>query len=80
MNKIKESVIEEIVDIELFHTYTIQNGKKINCYETEGFDKDKIEAEGSTWIVYVMDCMNEYYHRHKDRIDSEARDIILQSA
>lgn len=73
---IRDRVTQEVVEIELFHTYQIIDGKRKYTYEIEGYDKAKIEAEGSTWIVYVMDCMREYYQKNKARIDKEVTRIL----
>ena len=35
---IREKIAQEIVEIELFHTYQIINGKKIPTYVVEGYD------------------------------------------
>lgn len=81
MGSYRDKVIEDIIDVELFHSYTIgKDGEKIPTYVSEGFDKEKIEAEGSIWIVYVYDCMREYYQRNKRRIDKEARRILMAEA
>jgi len=77
---IRDKVREEVVDMELFHTYTLdKNEQKIYRYEMEGYDKEKIETEGSSRIVYVMDCRNDYYNKHKKEIE-ETVDEILRNA
>jgi hypothetical protein len=76
MGNIREQVIEEIVNMDLFHTYQIIKGEKVPTYVIEGYDKEKMEAEGSIWIVYVYWAMSDYYQKHKDEIDKEANRIL----
>ena len=73
---IRETVLNDLVEMELFHTYQIVNGKKVFTYELEGYDKEKIEAEGSTWIVYVYDCLNNYYQKNKKYFDKWVTEIL----
>ena len=70
MNTLREDIIEKVVELELFHTHTTIHGKGIPTYVLEGFDKERIEAEGSTHIVYVYDCVRQYYLRHKEDIEN----------
>ena len=65
---IRQQVLNDLIELELFHTYQIINGTKKYTYEVEGYDKDKIESEGSIWIVYIYDCMREYYQKLCQRI------------
>ena len=76
---IRERIAREIVEIELFHTHIVKDGKKIPTYVAEGYDREKIESEGSTWIVYVYDCMRDYYERHKERIEREVDQILMEA-
>jgi len=76
---IRERIAQEIVETELFHTYRMHNGEKIPTYIAEGYDKEKIESEGSTWIVYVYACMQDYYERHKERIEREVDEILIEA-
>jgi len=76
---LRSRIAQEIVELELFHTYRIVEDKVLPTYVDEGFDKEKIEAEGSIYVVYVQDCMSVYYQRHKEWIE-EAVDNILKSA
>lgn len=76
---IREQVLNDLVEMELFHTYQIINGKKVFTYEIEGYDKEKIEAEGSIWIVYVYDCLSEYYHKNKEYFDNWTTDVLRSS-
>ena len=74
---IRDRIREEIVEIELFHTYIMgRDGEKIPRYVAEGYDKEKIEAEGSIWIMYVWDCMRDYYEKNKERIEREIDEIL----
>ena len=74
---IREKIREEIVEKELFHTYVVgKNGEKIPRYVAEGYDREKIEAEGSIWIMYVWDCMRDYYEKNKERIEREIDEIL----
>ena len=74
---IRDRIREEIVEIELFHTYVIgRDGEKIPRYVAEGYDREKIEAEGSIWIMYVWDCMRDYYEKNKERIEREIDEIL----
>ena len=74
---IRDKIREEIVEIELFHTYVIgKNGEKIPRYVAEGYDREKIETEGSMWIMYVWDCMRDYYEKNKERIEREIDEIL----
>lgn len=66
---IRDQIVEDIVSMELFNTYTIMDGKKVPTYVYEGYDKEKIESEGSTWYVYKSACMSDYYHKYKTHID-----------
>lgn len=76
---IREKLVEEIVEQELFHTFVVtENGEEL-LYVAEGFDKEKMEAEGSTWIVYVYDTMNEYYQKYKKRIDDTVDGRLVYS-
>lgn len=81
MNSIRGKILNDIVEIEFFHTYTIDKaGNRVYTYEAEyPNDKDKFEAEGSTWIVFIYDCLSEYYHRNKEHFD-DAVDKILRKA
>ena len=74
---IRDRIREEIVEIELFHTYIMgRDGEKIPRYVAEGYDKEKIEAEGSIWIMYVWDCMRDYYEKNKERIEKDIDEIL----
>lgn len=75
-NKVRNRIAQEITELELFHTYRIEADKTIPTYVAEGFDKEKIEAEGSIWIVYVQDCIREYYQRHRERIEEAVNNIL----
>ena len=66
---IREKLIEEIVEEELFHTYVETENGVVPTYIDEGFDKEMMEAEGSMYVVYVIDAMREYYQKYKSRID-----------
>ena len=76
---IREKIAQEIVEIELFHTYQVRDGEKIPTYVVEGYDREKIESEGSTWIVYVYACMRDYYERHKERIEAQVDEILMEA-
>jgi len=76
---IRERIAQEIVETELFHTYQIHDGKRIPTYVVEGYDREKIESEGSIWIVYVYNCMRDYYERHKERIEREVDEILIKA-
>ena len=76
---IRERIAQEIVETELFHTYRVHDGKRIPTYMAEGYDREKIESEGSTWIVYVYDCMRDYYERNKERIEREVDEILINA-
>jgi len=74
---IREKIREKIVEMELFHTYVIgKDGEKIPRYVAEGYDREKIEAEGSIWIMYMWDCMRDYYEKNKERIEQEIDEIL----
>jgi len=74
---IRDRIREKIVEMELFHTYVLgRDGEKIPRYVVEGYDREKIEAEGSMWIVYVWDCMRDYYEKNKERIEREIDEIL----
>jgi len=74
---LREKIAQEIVEVELFHTYVIgKNGERIPRYVIEGYDREKIEAEGSAWIVYVYDCMRDFYERHKEEIEREVDEVL----
>jgi len=74
---IRDRIREEIVEIELFHTYIMgRDGEKIPRYVAEGYDREKIEAEGSIWIMYVWDCMRDYYEKNKERIERNIDEIL----
>jgi hypothetical protein len=76
---LRERIAQEIVELELFHTHQIEEGKRIPTYVVEGFDREKVEAEGSIWIVYVYDCIREYYQRHRERIEEEINEILREA-
>ena len=76
MDNIREKMIEEIVEEELFHTYVETENGVVMTYIDEGFDKEMIEAEGSIYVVYVIDAMREYYQRHKSRIDERVNERL----
>ena len=74
---IRDRIREEIIEMEIFHTYVLgRDGEKIPRYVVEGYDREKIEAEGSMWIVYVWDCMRDYYEKNKERIEREIDEIL----
>lgn len=73
---LRRRIAQGLVELELFHTHRVLEGEKIPTYVAEGFDKEKIEAEGSIYVVYVHDCMNEYYQRHKERIEKEVDEVL----
>jgi len=74
---IRDRIREEIIEMELFHTYIMgRDGEKTPRYVAEGYDREKIEAEGSTWIMYVWDCMRDYYEKNKKRIEREIDEIL----
>ena len=74
---IRDRIREKIVEMELFHTYVIgKDGEKMPRYVAEGYDREKIEAEGSIWIMYVWDCMRDYYEKNKERIEREIDEIL----
>lgn len=76
---LREKIAQEIVELELFHTYVEEGNKRIQTYVAEGYDKEKIEAEGSIWIVYVYDCIREYYQRHQERIEELINEILREA-
>jgi len=76
---LKNRIAQEIIEVELFHTYRIKENETIPTYVDEGFDKEKIEAEGSIWIVYVEDCIREYYQRHRERIEEAINNILREA-
>ena len=81
MSSIREKVLEDLIDFELWRTYTIMDGKKVYTYEMEFPEyKEKLESEGSTWIVLKYDCMREYYQRNKERLDKEVSEILKKEA
>lgn len=71
---IRRKLAEEIVETELFYSKTTPGD--IPVYVAEGFDQEKMEAEGSNWIVYQYDAINEYYQRHKESIEETIDDIL----
>ena len=74
---IRDRIREEIVEMELFHTYVIgKDGEKMPRYVAEGYDREKVEAEGSIWIMYVWGCMRDYYEKNKERIEREIDEIL----
>ena len=74
---IRDRIREEIIEKELFYTYVMgRDEEKIPRYVVEGYDREKIEAEGSMWIVYVWDCMRDYYEKNKERIEQEIDEIL----
>ena len=74
--KIREEILEDLIELELFNTYCVVNDEKVYTYEIEGYDKEKIESEGSIWIVYTYDCMNDYYSRNKDYFDEWVNEVL----
>ena len=76
---LRDRIAQEIVELELFHTYRIEESKTIPTYVSEGFDKEKIEAEGSIWVVYVYDCIREYHQRHRERIEEAVNNILREA-
>ena len=76
---IRNRIASEIAEMELLHTYVMKGKQKLYTYEIEGFDKEKIEAEGSIGIVYVQDCLSEYYQKHKERIEEEVDGVLEQA-
>lgn len=73
---IREQILQECIEIELFNTYSIVDNKKVPTYVLAGYDKEKIECEGSTWIVYVYDCMGDYYRKNKEYFDNWVNDCL----
>ena len=74
---IRDRIREEITGMELFHTYVIgKDGEKMPRYVAEGYDREKVEAEGSIWIMYVWNCMRDYYEKNKERIEREIDEIL----
>lgn len=73
---LRERVLQRVIERELFYSFIRVDGKKVYTYELEGYDKEKIEAEGSIWIVYVYDCMRDYYEKHSEEIDSMVNDEL----
>jgi len=74
---IRDRIREEIIGMELFHTYVIgKDGEKMPRYVAEGYDREKVEAEGSIWIMYVWNCMRDYYEKNKERIEREIDEIL----
>ena len=65
-----EKVKEDIVNFEMSN-FSEEDFTKYNI------DKNKWFSEGSIWIVYIYDKMNEYYHKNKQRIDNLAKKILL---
>ena len=76
--KVREIVLNDIVSMEFFHTYTINSsGKKVYTYEAEyPADKEKFETEDSTWIVFIYDCLNEYYLKNKEYFDNVVNETL----
>jgi len=71
---IRDKIRGEIIEKELFHTYvTGKDGKKILRYIAEGYDRERIEAEGSMWI---WNCMRNYYKKNKKRIERNIDEIL----
>ena len=81
MSKIREQVLQDILEIEFWHTYTEKKGKRVYTYEKEFPEyKKQLESEGSDWIVLVYDCLNEYYLKNKKRLDKEVSEILLRAS
>lgn len=74
---IRDQVLNDLIELELFNTYQLIDNKKVYIYEVEGYDKQKIESEGSTWIVYIYDCMREYYQKNKLYFDKWVNEVLL---
>jgi len=66
---ITDQIIKDIVNLEISNL----TDEELKSY---GYDKAKLEAEGSIWIVYVYDCMNDYYQRNKKRIDELVNETL----
>jgi len=77
--ELRERIIGEIVEEELLYVKVEHNGSLKPMYEVEGFDKEKFEAEGSEWIVYVLDCMSMYYQKYKERIEDRVDEILREA-
>ena len=75
---IREQILSDLVRAELFYGYQIVDGKKVPTYVAAGYDKEKIEAEGSIWMVYVYDCMADYYKKHKKHFHKLVEQILLK--
>lgn len=77
---IRDQILEDLIQLELFHTYTLdKQGNKVYTYESEGYDKEKIKSEGSIWIVYIYDCMSEYYRKNKEYFDNWVDDVLKEN-
>lgn len=74
---IRRKLAQEIVETQLF--YGTATPDDIPVYVAEGFDQEKMEEEGSDWIVYRYDAMNEYYQRHKESIEETIDDILKEA-
>ena len=67
--KIRDQIINDIVNMEF-------NNMNQEEFETLGYDYEKFSTEGSCWILYVWDCMADYYKKNKPRIDKEVNEIL----
>lgn len=77
MGSIRDQLKENAINLLLFNTHTFDKDEnEIPTYVSEGYDREKIEAEGSTWIMYVYACMNDYYEKHKEEIDEMVNDEL----
>lgn len=73
---VRKKLVEEIVELELFNTKVETEDGMVPMYVAEGFNKEMIEAEGSTYIVYIYDTMNKYYQKHRCRIEKQVDEIL----
>lgn len=78
MSHLRNTILKDIIEMELFLGYTLdEKGNKVYTYESEWpDDKEKFETEGSTWIVFIYDCYNEYYQRNKERLEQEVNNVL----
>ena len=76
---LRDKLVEEIVEQELFHTYTETEDGVLSTYVAEGFDEEMMKAEGSGHFSYVHVAMGKYYQKYKSRIN-ELVDEMLKEA
>jgi len=69
---LRDKLINEIID----NDFTQMTKEDL---ESQGYDSTKFEAEGSIWIVYIYDCMRNYYQKNKTEIDNRVNEILKEN-